>query len=117
VQDAAKHAEEDRVRKEKAEALNQLDGLRLQAQKALDDASGATDEQKRPLEAAIADATAAVEGQATKAEADGKAQALAAALQAFQSVAAASAAAAEPPSPDAEATDDEVIDADFKPAP
>ena len=120
VQDATKNAEEDKVRKEKAEALNQLDGLRLQAQKALDDASEATDEQKKPLEAAIADAQGAVEAQAPKAEAEAKTQALASALQAFQqAVAAASAAAgtdAGPTAEDGAVPDDDVIDADFKPA-
>jgi molecular chaperone DnaK len=119
VQDAAKNAEEDKARKEKAEALNQLDGLRLQAQKALDEATAATDEQKQPLQAAIADAQGAVEAQAPKAEAEAKTQALATALQAFQqAVAAATASEAEPTpeaGPDASG-DDDVIDADFKPA-
>jgi len=123
VQDAAKNAEEDKARKEKAEALNQLDGLRLQAQKALDDATSATDEQKQPLQAAIAEAQGAVEAQAPKAEAEAKTQALASALQAFQqAVAAATAGEAEAPTPEAgaqaggDAGDDDVIDADFKPA-
>jgi molecular chaperone DnaK len=118
VQDAAKHAEEDRVRKEKAEALNQLDSLRLQAQKALDDATGATDEQKQPLQGAVADAASAVEAQVTKSEAEAKGQALAAALQAFQQ-AVASASAPSEGAADADraaAPDDDVIDADFKPA-
>jgi len=119
VQDAAKNAEEDMARKEKAEALNQLDGLRLQAQKALDEATAATDEQKQPLQTTIADAQGAVEAQAPKAEAEAKTQALASALQAFQQAVAAATASEAEPAPEAgpEASgDDEVIDADFKPA-
>jgi len=119
VQDAAKNAEEDKARKEKAEALNQLDGLRLQAQKALDEATSATDEQKQPLQTTIADAQGAVEAQAPKAEAEAKTQALASALQAFQQAVAAATASEAEPAPEAgpEASgDDEVIDADFKPA-
>ena len=112
VQDAAKHAEEDRVRKEKAEALNTLDSLRLQAQKALDDAPDAPADAKAPPDAAPADARAAADAQAPKAETDAKGQALSAALQTFMQ------ATASQPAPDdaPKAGDDDVIDADFKPA-
>jgi molecular chaperone DnaK len=118
VQDAAKHGEEDRVRKEKAEAMNQLDGLRLQAQKVLDDAEGATDEQKKPVQDAIAEAQGAIDGKAAKAELDAAGQKLATTLQAFQQATAASSAGSEPEGGEAGATapEDDVIDADFKPA-
>src|SRR5690606_31297809 len=50
VADAKSHAEEDRKVKELAEAKNQLDGLRLTARKALDDAAeGVTSDQKQPV--------------------------------------------------------------------
>jgi molecular chaperone DnaK len=116
VQDAARNAEEDKVRKLKAEALNQLDSLRLQAQKALDEAEGASEEAKEPLKNAIADAQAAVDGQVSKEEADAKGEALASALQAFQQATAKAPEAAEGDAPEASASDDDVIDADFKPA-
>jgi molecular chaperone DnaK len=121
VKDAERHAEEDRVRRESAEARNQLDSLRLQAQKALDDAAGASDEQKQPLQQAISDASAALDGNAPKAELESKTQSLAQAMQAFlQATAAPPAddASGEQPQADAArvASDDDVIDADFKPS-
>ena len=117
VQDAARNAEEDKVRKEKVEALNALDSLRLQAQKAIDEAEGVSDELKAPLKEAIGDAEAAVSAQVTKEEADTKAQSLAAALQTFQQAAAPKPEQGEAPTSDeSPAGDDDVIDADFKPA-
>ncbi len=121
VKDAERHAEEDRVRREGAEARNQLDSLRLQAQKALDDTEGASDEQKQPLQAAMDEAKSALDGNAPKDELESKGQALAAALQAFMQVtapqAADGAADGEPPTEASAADpDDDVIDADFKPS-
>src|SRR5690606_2194482 len=57
VTDAKAHADEDRKVKELAEAKNQLDGLRLSARKAVDEAEGATDDQKKPVEEALTAAT------------------------------------------------------------
>ena len=121
VKDAERHAEEDRVRREGAEARNQLDSLRLQAQKALDDTEGASDEQKQPLQAAMDEAKSALDGNAPKDELESKGQALAAALQAFMQAtapqAADGAADGEPPTEASAADpDDDVIDADFKPS-
>jgi molecular chaperone DnaK len=124
VKDAERHSEEDRVRRENAEAMNQLDALRLQGEKALEEAESASDEQKAPLRSAIDAAKAAIDAKAGKAELESKGQALAAALQAF-----AQATQAPPPGDDgaaqrdepgaeraATADDEDVIDADFKPA-
>jgi molecular chaperone DnaK len=121
VKDAERHAEEDRVRREGAEARNQLDSLRLQAQKAVDDTEGASDEQKQPLQAAMDEAKSALDGNAPKDELESKGQALAAALQAFMQATApqaADGAADGEPSTEASAADpdDDVIDADFKPS-
>ncbi|TVR93979.1 MAG: molecular chaperone DnaK [Trueperaceae bacterium] len=121
VKDAERHAEEDRVRREGAEARNQLDSLRLQAQKAVDEAEGAGDEQKQPLQAAMDDAKTALDGNAPKDELESKGQALAAALQAFMQATAPQAAdgpADAEPTTEASAADgdDDVIDADFKPS-
>jgi molecular chaperone DnaK len=120
VKDAERHAEEDRVRREGAEARNQLDSLRLQAQKAVDEAEGASDEQKQPLQAAMDEAKAALDGNAPKDELESKGQTLAAALQAFMQATApqaAEGAADGEASTEASAADadDDVIDADFKP--
>ena len=121
VKDAERHAEEDRVRREGAEARNQLDSLRLQAQKAVDEAEGASDEQKQPLQAAMDEAKTALDGNAPKDELESKGQALAAALQAFMQATAPQAAdGPDDGEPTTEASpadgDDDVIDADFKPS-
>ncbi len=120
VKDAERHAEEDRVRREGAEARNQLDSLRLQASKALDEAQQASEDQKQPLQQAIDEAKSALDANAPKDQLEAKAQSLAQTLQAFmQATTASQAAAAEDqqPRPEAaEATDDDVIDADFKPS-
>ncbi len=122
VKDADRHAEEDRVRREGAEARNQLDSLRLQGQKALDEATDASDEQKQPLQNALDEAKTALDGNAPKDELEAKGQSLAQALQAFMQATApsqATDATTEPGEAQADQTapdDDDVIDADFKPS-
>ncbi len=122
VKDAERHAEEDRVRREGAEARNQLDSLRLQGQKALDEAEQATDEQKQPLQKVLDEAKQALDANAPKAELESKGQELAQALQAFMQATAATTTesgepgAAESDPGQAAADDDDVIDADFKPS-
>ena len=122
VKDAERHAEEDRVRREGAEARNQLDSLRLQGQKALDEATDASDEQKQPLQNALDEAKTALDGNAPKDELEAKGQSLAQALQAFMQATApsqATDATTEPGEAQADQTapdDDDVIDADFKPS-
>ncbi len=122
VSDADRHAEEDRVRRENAEAMNQLDAMRLQGEKALEEAEGATDEQKAPLRSAIDDAKSAIDAKAAKDELDARGQSLAAALQAFAQATQAPPADEGAPEgseaagePGAEGDDEDVIDADFKP--
>jgi molecular chaperone DnaK len=122
VSDADRHAEEDRVRRENAEAMNQLDALRLQGEKALEEAEGATEEQKAPLRSAIDDAKSAIDAKAAKDQLDAKGQALAAALQAFAQATQAPPADDGAPEgreaaaePGAQGDDEDVIDADFKP--
>ncbi|MEJ2667713.1 MAG: molecular chaperone DnaK [Deinococcales bacterium] len=130
VKDAESHADEDRKSRELAEVRNQLDSLRLQARKVVDEAEGATDEQKKPVEDAISAAQKALDDNAGKDALDGATQSLAEALQAFQQATAAQPGAdgAQPgadgaqPGAGAEAgggqaaDDEDVIDADFKPA-
>ena len=117
VQEAQSNAEADQRFVELAEARNGLDSLRLQAQKVIDEVEGASDEQKAPVRDAIAQAEAALDDDAAdKARIDGLGQELAQKLQEFQTATAAPEAAPEgAPAPDA-AEDDDVIDADFKPA-
>jgi molecular chaperone DnaK len=122
VSDAQAHAEEDRQTRELAEARNQLDSLRLQARKAVDEAAGAGDEQKKPVEDAIQEAQQALDQSAGKDRLEAVTKTLAEALQAFQQAAAAQQDAAQGGEPGAGesagdgAEDEDVIDADFKPA-
>ena len=128
VQDAQTHADDDRKARELAESRNQLDSLRLQARKVVDEATGATDEQKKPVEDAIAAAQKALDDDAGKDGLDSATQTLAQALQTFQQATAsqqdgggpggaASAGEGEPGgAQQGQAEDDDVIDADFKPA-
>jgi len=118
VKEAEQHADEDRRLRELAEAKNQLDGLRLQAEKAIQDASGASDDQKRPLQEAVDDAKRLIDGDPTKDDLEQKTRELAERLQAFMQ------STAQQPAQQADkgqqqggqGDDEEVIDADFKPA-
>ncbi len=121
VQEAQANAEVDQQARELAEARNQLDSLRLQAQKLLDEAEGASDDQKTPVREAIEAADQAMnDANVDKARLDSLSQELAEKVQAFQQ---ATATDGSPPSdgddgpgPDAAGEEDDVIDADFKPA-
>jgi len=118
VKDAEAHAEEDRKLRELAEAKNQLDGLRLQAQKALDEAEGATDEQKSELQEAVTAAGTAIDNEKDKEKLEAQARELAEKLQKFQVNTAPKGEQEQPAeSPtETDSADDDVIDADFKPA-
>ncbi len=122
VSDAQAHADEDHQARELAEARNQLDSLRLQARKAVDDAAGAGDEQKKPVEDAIQEAQQALDQSAGKDRLDAVTKTLVEALQAFQQATAAQQDASQGGEPGAGesagdgAEDEDVIDADFKPA-
>jgi molecular chaperone DnaK len=121
VQDAQSHADEDRVIRELAEARNQLDSLKMQAARTLDEAENATDEQKAPLQAAITAADEALGENAEKDKLESVGQELSSKLQEFQQATAAApepeaAPQAETDEGEAAGEDEEVIDADFKPA-
>jgi molecular chaperone DnaK len=118
VKDAQAHAEEDRLARELAEAKNQLDGVRLQAQKALDEAEGATDEQKKDLQEAVGQAQKAVDEESDKGRLEGLARELAEKLQLFQVNTQQQGGQAQQEGEAQAASDsgDDVIDADFKPA-
>ncbi len=119
VKDAQSHAEEDRKAREYAEAKNNLDSMRLQAKNIVDEASGATDEQKQPLLKVIDEAESAINSNAPKERLEEIGKELGEKLSAFQqaTAAAASAEAAEAEQTEAAVSEDEeVIDADFKPA-
>ncbi len=120
VEEAKAHAEEDRKARELAEAKNQLDGLKLQARKALDDATNASEDDKRPVEEAIAAAQQALDGGSDKDALEARGRELAEKLQAFMQAAAQQSAApgeSEGATGPTGPTDDEdVVDAEFKPA-
>ena len=116
VQDAAAHSEEDRQAREYAEAKNTLDSLRAQARKLVEDSSTAPDDVKQPVIQAADDAESAVSSNAPKERLEELQRTLTERMQALQS-------AAQTEQPDTGAgqqqpptEDDDVIDADFKPA-
>ena len=119
VEQAQANAEADRQAKELAEARNQLDSLKSQAQRVLDETEGASDDAKQPVKDAIGEAEAALNSDADKAKLESVGQDLAEKLSAFQQ---ANAPQAEATGDQAEASaetsddDEDVIDADFKPA-
>ena len=118
IADAKANAEQDKVTRELAEAKNLLDGMRLQAEKTLNETESATDEQKKPVQDAIEEAAAALESN-DKDRIEASAKDIGEKLQAFMQATEAAAPAAEgaeaQPAADGE-DDDDVIDADFKPA-
>ncbi len=118
VQDAQANAEKDREAREHIEAKNALDSLRAQAQKVVDEAESASDEDKQPVKRTVAEAQSAIDSDAPKSRLEEIGQELAEKLAAFQQ-------ANAPQEPqdgeqggqDAPPQDDEdVVDADFKPA-
>ena len=122
VQDAERHADEDAAFREVAEARNAADAMRTQAQKILDETESASDDQKQPLQSAIDDVAKAVDDpNVEKDRYEELTQTLAEALQTFQSATApaeeeAETAAAETGEATSEDDEDDVVDADFKPA-
>jgi molecular chaperone DnaK len=114
VKDAEANAERDREAREHIEAKNTLDSLRVQAQKAVDESS-ADDSVKQPVRDAIAEAQRAVEADAPKSRLEELGRDLSEKLAALQQAA--------PPQGEADGAaqaeqgrDDDVVDADFKPA-
>jgi molecular chaperone DnaK len=121
VKDAERHAEEDRVLRENAEAANQLDALRLQGQKALDETEGASEEQKATLRTAVESARATLDGKPSKSELEAASQSLAAAIQSFMEATRERGGPSDGGDDGGDdggqpKADDDVIDADFKPA-
>jgi len=112
VKDAEANAERDREAREHIEAKNTLDGLRVQAQRTVDE-STADDDAKQPVRQTIAEAQSAVDADAPKSRLEELARELGEKVAALQQ-------AAPPASDDAGAqpqgVDDDVVDADFKPA-
>ena len=111
VQDAAAHSEEDRQAREYAEAKNTLDSLRAQARKLVEDSSSTPDDVKQPVIEAADDAENAINSNAPKERLEELQRTLTERMQALQSASQADAGATQPPT-----EDDDVIDADFKPA-
>ena len=118
VKDAQENADKDRQAREYAESKNNLDSLRAQAQKALNEAESASDDAKAPLQAAIQEAETAISNDNTdKAKLEQLSQALAEKLAAFQQAHQSTGSDGDDDSGNAkQATDEDVIDADFKPA-
>jgi molecular chaperone DnaK len=116
VRDAQAHAEEDRKAREYVETQNQLDSMRLQAKKFVDEATGVSDDDKRPVLKAIDEAEAAIKSNAPKERLEELKRTLAEKLSELQQRAQAQQRPDEPQGPGQETKDDDVIDADFKPA-
>ncbi len=118
VKDAEANAERDREAREHIEAKNTLDSLRAQAQRTIDE-STADDETKQPVKRVIAEAESAVDSDAPKSRLEELGRELAEKLAALQQAAppqdetggAGDEADAQP-----QGQDDDVVDADFKPA-
>ena len=111
VRDAEANAERDREAREHTEAKNTLDSLRVQAQRTVDE-SAADDAAKQPVKDAIAEAQSAVDSDAPKSRLDDLARDLSEKVAALQQ-------AAPPQDDSSEAqpqAEDDVVDADFKPA-
>ena len=111
VKDAEANAERDREAREHTEAKNTLDSLRVQAQRTVDE-SNADDAAKQPVKDAIAEAQSAVDSDAPKSRLDDLARDLSEKVAALQQ-------AAPPQDDSSEAqpqAEDDVVDADFKPA-
>jgi molecular chaperone DnaK len=115
VKDAEANAERDREAREHIEAKNMLDGLRSQAQKVLDE-STADDEVKQPVRRAIAEAESAIDSDAPKSRLEELGRELAEKLTALQQAAPPQAEEVQGQGAQPQDQDDDVVDADFKPA-
>ena len=120
VEQAQANAESDKQAKEGAEARNNLDSLKSQAQRVLDETEDASDDAKQPVKDAISEADAALSGEADKAKLESATQDLAEKLSAFQQANAPQTETAQEADGEASSEsvddDEDVIDADFKPA-
>ncbi|MAZ52745.1 MAG: molecular chaperone DnaK [Trueperaceae bacterium] len=122
VQEAEVNADADKEARELAEARNQLDALRLEAKRVLDEAEGAPDELTVPVREIIETAEKAInDSDVTKDRYEKLTGELGQALQALQQATTATTSAegeenAEDDVNSSKDDDEEVIDADFKPA-
>lgn len=119
VKDAEANAERDREAREHIEAKNMLDSARAQAQRTLDE-SKADDAAKEPVSAIIAEAQTALDSDAPQSRLEELAREIGEKVAALQQAEPAAEATADG-SADASAStesgdDDDVVDADFKPA-
>nr|AAB04676.1 dnaK [Thermus thermophilus HB8] len=105
IEEAKRHAEEDRRRREHAELKNALDSARVQAERVLQERQGAPEARAR-LEAAIGKAKELVERDAPDPELKAATEELLKAVEEYEK--GAQAASGKGP--------DDVIDADYKPA-
>ncbi len=112
IEEAQKHAEEDRRRKEHIELKNNLDTARIQAERIMQEKE-ASPEAKSRLEAAVQKAKELVEKDAEDAELRRATEELLSALQAYEQAAQGQGAST---ASSADKKDDDVIDADYKPA-
>jgi len=120
VKDAESHAEDDKKFRELAAARDSCDAMRAQAVKIMTETEDATDEQKQPLQDAVDEAAKAIDDpNVDKERFEELTQKLAEALQAFQQATAKpEEASSDEAASEGEAggEEDDVIDADFKPA-
>ena len=122
VQEAEVNADADKEARELAESRNQLDALRLEAQRVLDESEDAPDELTVPVREAIEATEKAInDSDVTKDRYESLASELGQALQALQQATTATTSAegeenAEDDDSSSKEDDEEVIDADFKPA-
>lgn len=120
VSEAQNFADADREAREYAEVKNNLDSMRIQAQNALNEAGDVDDSVKQPLQDAVSEADRAINNNDTKERLEELMQSLSEKLAAFQQANQSSAdggSDSDSGSSDGGQGDDEdVIDADFKPA-
>ncbi|HWB75398.1 MAG TPA: Hsp70 family protein, partial [Nannocystaceae bacterium] len=114
VDDAKKHADEDERRKRSAENKNHLEAMVLTTERHLGEAGGLPAELKREVEAALADAKAALESADDERIAAAKPRLERAAHGMAQAMYAGKAAANEGASREQEPRDEDVIDAEFE---
>ncbi len=117
IKDAEANAERDREAREHIEAKNTLDSLRVQAQRTVEE-STADDDIKQPVKRAIAEAESAVDSDAPKSRLEELGRELAEKLAALQQAAPPQDETGGAGETDAQpqSQDDDVVDADFKPA-
>ena len=117
VMEAEQNAEADKLRKEKVEKRNALDAVRLSAEKALSESTSAPQDLKDKVQQLSDKAREAVQTEADDATIESAQKQLEEALQELMQANAAAQPSAPGDAPASEAKkDDDVVDADFKPA-